>query len=91
MENVCCLKKSLRLVFVANISCNLDYVAYKLLLINHTACTVVKGQLQLQGKKDIEITAARAQSELQILISVYCYSLSWIVVEVLASFPILYC
>ena len=38
MENVCCLFKSLRLVFVANIFCKLDYVAYKLLLINHTAC-----------------------------------------------------
>ena len=42
LENVCCLSKSLRLVFVANIFCKLDYVAYKLLLINHTVCSVIR-------------------------------------------------
>ena len=38
VEIVCCLLNSLRLVFVANNFWKLDYVAYKLLLINHTAC-----------------------------------------------------
>ena len=37
-KHLCCLVKSGKLVFVANFFHNLDYVAYKLLLINHTAC-----------------------------------------------------
>ena len=40
-KNLCCLVKSGRLVFVANFFHNLDYVAYKLLLINHNACTTL--------------------------------------------------
>ena len=46
-ENMCCLLKSLRLVFVANIFCKLDYVAYKLLLINHTACIISEPSISL--------------------------------------------
>ena len=49
LENMCCLIKSLRLVCVANISCNLDYVAYKLLLINHTACMFLTTQEEEKG------------------------------------------
>ena len=41
-KHLCCLVKSGKLVFVANFFHNLDYVAYKLLLINHTVCSVIR-------------------------------------------------
>ena len=76
VENVCCLLKPLRLVFVANIFWKLDYVAYKLLLINHTACiqdAVEKDQLCICLLLYLAIHSCMYQRRLRVQYVLYIY------------------